>query len=224
MNHRAYNVCNSFIQRLLRHSVMKLVFSIFVAYSMVSHADYKQVISEGFWEDAYPQGGNTFYCDAPFDQYSAILTVSHIYPSAWISKHLECRSERSCLRSNSKYQTMLSDLHNMVPVKSMYHFTLKDSIFGNLDASIEGNECSIKKKYNIIEPPDSLKGDVARIHFYMHKQYGLPLNNSSLFLKAWAQNDPPSREEIEKNTRIKHSQGNENPFVSDPSLVDTLNF
>ena len=31
-------------------------------------------------------------------------------------------------------------------------------------------------------------------------------------------------EEIEKNTRIKHSQGNENPFVSDPSLVDTLNF
>ena len=219
--HYAFKIlCRKHIQR----PVCRVALGLFVAYSMASHADYKQIIDEGFWTSVYPNGGNTFYCETYFSKHSPILTVSHIYPTTWISKTLECRSERSCLRSNQHYQKILSDLHNMVPVESIYHFKLKDSIFGNLDTSIDKNECNIKKRYHIIEPPDTVKGDVARIHFYMHKQYNLPLNSSSLFLKTWSKEDPPSKEEIEKNRRIKEIQGNENPFVSDPDLVDQLEF
>ena len=58
----------------------------------------------------------------------------------------------------------------------------------------------------------------------MHTQYDLPLNSNFLFLKSWAENDPPSKEEIQKNNRIKAIQGNENTYISDPSLIDKLEF
>ena len=217
MFNRIYYSFQTAWRKLIQHSVFKIVLSIFAAYSMASHADYKQIVDEGFWENVYPNGGNTFYCETYFSKQSPILTVSHIYPVSWISKALDCRSQRSCLRSNKNYQ-------NMVPVESIYHFKLKDSVFGELDDTTEANECNIKKSYHILEPPKDMKGDVARIHFYMHKQYNLPLSSSSFFLKAWSKEDPPSKEEIEKNRRIKEVQGNENPFITDPRLVDELAF
>ncbi len=212
------------ISFILQGLFFKIIISIFLIFSMVVNADYKQIIDKDFWNKAYPMGGKTFYCDAAFDKPSPILTVSHIYPTSFITKELGCRSERSCLRSNPKYEEIISDLHNMVPVNSFYHFKLKDSLFGVLEASNEANECGIKKRYNIIEPPDRIKGDIARIHFYMHKQYDLPLNSNFFFMKAWDKMDPPSKEEIEKNKRIKEAQGNENAFISDPTLADELKF
>ena len=216
------------LSKLIPSFFLKHIFiigiGIFCTYSITSHADYKKIINEDFWDKVYPKGGNTFYCESAFDKPSPILTVSHIYPTALITKEFGCRSARSCLRSSPKFEQIMSDLHNMVPVNSFYHFKLKNSVFGSLESSNEANECGIKKRYNIIEPPDRIKGDIARIHFYMHKQYNLPLNNSFLFLKSWAKKDPPSKGEIEKNIRIKKIQGNDNPYVTDPSLVDQLEF
>jgi deoxyribonuclease-1 len=212
------------IFRLFNRRAFQIGICFICAYSITAHADYKKIIEEDFWNKVYPTGGKTFYCDTSFDKSSPILIVSHIYPTALITKDLGCRSERSCLRSNPKYEKIISDLHNMVPVNSFYHFKLKNSVFGNLEASNEANECGIKKRLNIIEPPDRIKGDIARIHFYMHKQYNLPLNNSFLFLKTWDKKDPPSKEEVEKNKRIKEIQGNENPFISDPGLAENLEF
>ncbi|MFT6031379.1 MAG: deoxyribonuclease-1 [Oleiphilaceae bacterium] len=212
------------VSDMIKSHFFKIVLSIFCAYSMACHADYKKIIDEGFWNKVYPTGGKTFYCDAKFVKASPILTVSHIYPTGLITKQFGCRSKRSCIRSNPIYEKIISDLHNMVPVNSFYHFKLKDSIFGTLDESDKGNECGLKKRYNIIEPPERIKGDIARIHFYMHTQYDLPLNSNFLFLKSWAKNDPPSKEEIEKNKRIKEIQGNENTYISNPGLVDKLEF
>ena len=208
----------------LKNHFYKMGMTLFCAFSMVCHADYKQITEEGFWTKVYPKGGFSFYCNAAFEKKTPLLTVSHIYPTAFITKELDCRSERSCLRSNPKYETIISDMHNMVAVNSFYLFKLKDSIFGNLEDSNEANECGIKKRYNIVEPPDRIKGDIARIHFYMHKQYNLPLNNSFSFMKAWDKKDPPSKEEIEKNERIMKAQGNANPFITDLNLVNQLDF
>ena len=207
------------------HSYLfKIGLSILCVYSVSSHADYKKIIDQDFWNKVYPSGGVTFYCESTFEKPSPILAVNHIYPTELITKKFDCRSERSCFRSSPNFEQVMSDLHNMIPIQSLYHFKLKDSVFGILDASDDGDKCGIKKKYNMVEPPDRVKGDIARIHFYMHKQYGLPLNNSYLFLKSWAKEDPPSNEEIEKNNRIKEIQGNDNPYVTDPSLVDQLDF
>lgn len=192
--------------------------------SGISAADYKKVIENDFWGKLYAKGGKTFYCQTAFEKESPILTVSHIYPTSMITKALDCRSERSCMRTNKQYQDILSDLHNMVPVNSFYHFKLKDSIFGNLDESNDANECGLKKRYHLIEPADQIKGDVARIHFYMHKQYALPLSGNFTFLKAWHEKDPVSNEERAKNKLIFEIQGTDNPFVTDPKLADSLEF
>lgn len=213
-----------FIKSLMAKSSLAISFLFTCLVSSFTFADYKGVIEKDFWGKLYPKGGKTFYCQTAFEKQSPILTVSHIYPTSLITKALDCRSERSCLRSNKEYDKILSDLHNMVPVNSFYHFKLKDSIFGNLDESNEANECGLKKRYHIIEPPDNIKGDVARIHFYMHKQYGLPLDSKFNFLKAWDKKDPADKEEIQKNNRIKEIQGNDNPYISNPNLADQLEF
>lgn len=224
MKHIDQSSLSKLLSRLFYKLLFKVGISILCTYSVISQADYKQVIEEDFWNKVYSKGGSSFYCDSAFDKPSPIITVSHIYPTEFITKEFDCRSERSCLRSSPKFEQIMSDLHNMVPINSIYHFKMKGSVFGILDESDDGDGCGLKKRYNIIEPPDQVKGDIARIHFYMHTHYNLPLNNSFLFLKTWAKEDPPSKEEIEKNNRIKEIQGNDNPYITDPSLVDQLEF
>ena len=194
------------------------------AYAMASHADYQKIIEEDFWAKVYPNGGQTFYCRNEFSKPSPVLNVGHVYPSSWISDHLNCRSERTCLRTNEQYSTIISDMHNMVPVEAYHYFKIKGSIFGDLDDTIEASECGVKKRLHIIDPHDELKGDVARIHFYMHHRYQLPLNSNFAFMKEWHQADPPDTNEKARNQRIKASQGNDNPFISQPDLVTTLDF
>ena len=212
----------SALKKLSGGALGKAGISIFCAYAMVSHADYQQIIEEDFWSKVFPDGGQTFYCRNNFSKPSPVLNVGHVYPSNWISEHLGCRSERTCLRTNEQYSTIISDMQNMVPVEAYHYFKIKGSIFGNLDDTIEASECGVKKRLHIIDPPDALKGDVARIHFYMHHRYQLPLNSNFAFFKEWHQADPPDAIEKARNQRIKQAQGNDNPFISQPSLVDSL--
>lgn len=64
----------------------------------------------------------------------------------------------------------------------------------------------------------SMRGDVARIYFYMHDQYSLkmskPQKQKQLF-DAWSRNDPVVKDswECERNKRIKGIQGNGNKYV-----------
>lgn len=74
------------------------------------------------------------------------------------------------------------------------------------------------------EPPDPVKGDLARAHFYFALMY--PDRVDALFferelpdLLAWHLADPPSREEMQRDSVIQAIQGNCNPFVRWPGLV-----
>ena len=179
------------ITALFNSSYLKIGMGLFFTYAMVCHADYKKIIEEDFWTKVYPTGGKTFFCNAAFDKKSPLVSVTHIYPTNLIADELGCGSERSCLRSDAHYQKILTDMHNMVAINAFYLFKLKDSVFGQLEDSNESNECGVKKRHNIVEPPDSVKGDVARIHFYMHHQYKMPLDSKYNFLKTWHKMDPP---------------------------------
>jgi deoxyribonuclease-1 len=188
-------------------------------FSVHALADYKALIENTFWGGIYKEGGETFFCKKAFSKKTALLSVSHIYPNVQVRDHLQCGTKRRCLRSNERYLEIISDLHNIVPSDSYFEFKRKSARFGELDESIEANECGIRKKLHIIEPPDELKGDVARILLYMRANYDLPLEVHISLLKLWHENDPPSAEEIARNELIAQFQGNENEFVSNPSLV-----
>jgi len=92
----------------------------------------------------------------------------------------------------------------------------------------------------VFEPIDAYKGDHARMHFYMAVRY----YNDSLFesgdwsnsgaklkawydamLRTWHANDAVEQKEITRNNAIYAStQGNRNPFIDYPELVDLIDF
>jgi endonuclease I len=93
------------------------------------------------------------------------------------------------------------------------------------------------------EPADEYKGDIARAYFYMITCYldksfkaggkgyqvfeysngksSFTTKALSLFLK-WHRNDPVSDKETKRNNAVEKKQGNRNPFVDEPDLVEYI--
>lgn len=78
------------------------------------------------------------------------------------------------------------------------------------------------------EPPEAHKGNVARAMFYFCTMYkeAADVADSRFFslqeatLRRWHDRDPPDTTEIERSNEIREAQGNDNPFVLDPTLAD----
>lgn len=92
----------------------------------------------------------------------------------------------------------------------------------------------------VFEPKDSYKGDFARIYFYVATCYPdlawdsnkakAMTNKSKLTLQDWIipmllewnAQDPVDAAEIQRNEDVYKQQGNRNPFIDYPSLVDYI--
>ncbi|MEK7856718.1 MAG: endonuclease, partial [Acidobacteriota bacterium] len=69
-------------------------------------------------------------------------------------------------------------------------------------------------KPKVTEPPDNVKGDAARIWFYMSDTYGIKITDSQRkMFEDWSKSDPPDAWERLRNRRIDAAQGNKNPYV-----------
>lgn len=119
---------------------------------------------------------------------------------------------------------MEADLHNLYPIRLDLSNAFHDAEYGEIEGEdwrIE--DCDFERKNGIIEPRPLARGNVARSMFYMHKRYNLPVKKGTLeILKNWNREDPPSRQESIRNSKIELIQGNRNPFIDDPSLADKL--
>lgn len=131
------------------------------------------------------------------------------------------------------------DLYNIVPTDSSINSSRGNKYFDYADCPhSECTEC--RADIDRWEPPDAVKGDVARVAFYMAAIYNeAALNNindlrlvSSMpskrredfgrldVLLAWHCADPVSDYERRRNHLIVQYQGNRNPFVDNPGLVE----
>lgn len=87
----------------------------------------------------------------------------------------------------------------------------------------------------VFEPADEIKGDIARIYFYMVTRYPDSKNwghdvfaNTASGLTSWAldmmmrwsREDPVDEREIARNNAVFEVQGNRNPFVDYPGLEE----
>lgn len=116
---------------------------------------------------------------------------------------------------------------------------------GSLDFDDGGQpegECSgCRKDGDSWEPPTEVRGDVARMMFYMDTRYdgsdanmpdlilikGDSANNSNTFgdlcaLLKWHLQDPPDAAERKRNDIIFGFQGNRNPFIDHPEFVQAV--
>lgn len=121
----------------------------------------------------------------------------------WNREHVWPQSKLAS--SNAK-----SDMHHLKPSD-----VSENSSRGNLPFGESGNT---------YEPPDVVKGDVARMLFYMDARYdSLDLRSGVLgdlgMLLEWHTNDPVDDFERNRNTVIYTHQKNRNPFIDHPHLA-----
>lgn len=113
---------------------------------------------------------------------------------------------------------------------------------GSVCASISNVVCSNNSLENcvpstattVFEPPDHIKGNMARNYFYMATRYytedtcwatsdGTNKAHIKLWLQClllrWHQQDPPDAKEVAYNDLVHRIQGNRNPFVDHPEWV-----
>jgi deoxyribonuclease I len=94
--------------------------------------------------------------------------------------------------------------------RSNYKFTMipgEERKYGKCDFEVDF-------KSKTAEPMEAVRGDVARIYFYMADKYNLRLSKQQKrLLEAWNKADPVDDIERDRNARIKAIQGNGNPFV-----------
>ncbi len=110
--------------------------------------------------------------------------------------------------------------------------------------SKKGNCATPGYSGTVFEPNDEIKGDMARIYFYMATCYEDVVDDwagnataSAVFdgtsypafktwylnmLMEWSKNDPVDAVEISRNNAVKVKQGNRNPFVDYPGLEDYI--
>lgn len=178
------------------------------------------------WSEVYGQGGTTLYCGSPFSGESGQLKASTIYSNTQLKSTLRCITDRQCGIMNPRYVYMASDLHNLYPAMARVELARRNAQFGELDDSVQSKfddiGCDMKTSFQLVEPRDEAKGNIARAIFYMHVEYDLPIVGQVQMYNKWHQMDPPDAEEKARNDKIANLQGTRNRFIDNPELVEQL--
>lgn len=149
------------------------------------------------------------------------IEIEHTVPAENLGRQFSCWREGGrdhCNKTDPSFRNAHNDLHNLMPVigevnadRSNYRF---DMISG---PSRDYGLCEFKvdRENRRAEPADHMKGDIARIHFYMRDQHGLKLSaQQERMFGIWHRSDPVDTWEIVRDERINAIQGNSNPWVT----------
>ncbi len=184
-------------------------------------SDPESVVKDQFWGSLYASGGTSFFCEQTFTSKGFLLTDGYVYPLSKVRSALECGTSQQCINDN-RYRQIASDLHNIVPVKSRVEMARRNASYENIGSVATPDECGIKESAQFFEPPEKVKGDVARTVAYMVSTYNLPWAGATAVFKGWNELDPPDDRELTRHKKVAELQGNENPFVLNPKLVDEV--
>ncbi|WP_052245808.1 endonuclease [Sporosarcina sp. ZBG7A] len=152
----------------------------------------------------------------------------------WNREHVWAKSHGDFGTSNGPG----TDIHHLRPTDVQVNSSRGSLDFDNGGTAVKGcNGCL--KTTNSWEPPDRVKGDVARMIFYMATRYekgdkvdlelNEKLNNGKnpyhgklSVLLQWHEQDPIDEFEQNRNNMIFEIQGNRNPFIDHPEWVELI--
>lgn len=210
-----------------------------------------------------PEGRNVGY-DALYDAYKKTDTRADGYVRDWYSnatnyKHIDDKAgtykkEGDCYnREHSVPQSWFgsggikSDIVHVIPTDGFVNNKRSNYPLGEVD-EIEYKSTNGYSKLGtcktagysgtVFEPNDEIKGDMARIYFYMatcyesvapgwgHGVFSTAYNGFEkwaldMFMR-WSQQDPVDAREIARNNAVYDVQGNRNPFVDYPGLENYI--
>jgi deoxyribonuclease-1 len=149
------------------------------------------------------------------------IEMEHVVPAASLGQQRACwRSggRKNCEANDPDFIKAHNDLHNIIPAVGEVNGDRSNFRFAELSMpSNQYGACPFKVDFQqrAAEPPPHLKGDIARINFYMRAQHGLRLSQQQERLfQVWDKIDPVDQWEIKRDERIRRIQGNSNPFVT----------
>jgi deoxyribonuclease-1 len=165
----------------------------------------------------------------------------HVLPASTMGKQLACwGGERKqfpqCVKSNGKlksgrdccqkvnlnFRNAHNDLVNLTPAIGEVNADRSNLPYSEIIGENRTyGQCDFEydKVNKTVEPSSKIRDDIARIQLYLLNTYGssLGFEFSAIklnILKQWAENDPVSVWEIERNKRICKEQGSGNELVS----------
>jgi len=145
------------------------------------------------------------------------MNVEHTWPQSLFNKALPMRS----------------DLHHL-----MATFMHPNSVRGHMPFGIVtgnadyANKAGAKRGNGVFEPPDAVKGRVARGMLYFYSRYKdsrmfgrtsvVFWNQQIALFMDWNRRFPPDAFEARRNDLVAAFQGNRNPFIDDYMLADRV--
>jgi deoxyribonuclease I len=121
-----------------------------------------------------------------------------------------------------------TDLHHLFPSDSQMNGIRGNFEFGEVDQNEKSLPCDNNKFGHInnapglyFEPPPAHRGNIARALFYFATRYRLTISKyEEFFLRKWHVQDPVDEFEMARNEVIQRIQGDRNPFIDHPELVN----
>lgn len=229
--------CNGFVRTLL------CCFFIVVSCLTVAQPPTNFNQAKSLLRKVYDNDARTFYCDCAITWRSGSAGVpqlkncgyqvrknsdranriewEHVVPAHSFGQQRACwrnGGRANCVANDAVFKMMEADMHNLVPSigevngdRSNFRFAmLPDTLsqYGACDARIDFQQ-------RAIQPREAIRGEVARINFYMYDRYNLNLGRQQeqLFM-AWDKMYPVSEAEHQRHEKIMAITGIENGFVS----------
>jgi hypothetical protein len=151
------------------------------------------------------------------------LNTEHVYPKAHFKRS----------RNGGRYSEMKTDIHHLAPslmkvnsFRGSFHFGYPNSDVSNVDGcpeSVRGKGAARGGSQTVFLPKADVRGDVARMIFYFSIRFDVAIQNvEEGLLRSWHHSDPVTKTEQHRNNLRYSVQGNRNPLVDFPHLVDLI--
>jgi len=147
----------------------------------------------------------------------------HIVPTSLMpARQHECWTEsgrEECERNGpDNIKMMIFDLHNLAPSVGQINADRSNRRYGLLtDVEPQFGQCPFKYDIDLrlAEPSEEVRGNLARVWFYMRDRYGVLLTDGEeAMFRSWDEVDPVSDWERLRNARIFCAQGTSNSHVA----------
>ena len=162
------------------------------------------------------------------------MNIEHTFPKSWWGGS---KNDAYC------------DIMHLMPVNATVNSRRSNHPYAEVSsASWENTRSKVGKPKSgqgggastVFEPDDEYKGDLARTYFYMVTCYqNLSWQGNGLLTAAngtyptlqdwaiemlldWHRNDPVSQKELDRNEAVYYHQGNRNPFIDHPDMVEYI--
>lgn len=148
---------------------------------------------------------------------NTVINIEHTWPQSHFTNRFSDEMQKS-------------DMHHLFPTDSQINAIRGNNMFGEVTQDLLELKCPVSRfglgsagTDEVFEPPQSHKGNVARSLFYFSIRYDLGIDpREEAILRKWHREDPIDTDEVKRNEAIFKAQGNRNPFVDFPELVERV--